>query len=218
MGASLDEKLGNSIVSLLVRIFTFNHKVTENGLIAYGGLCTGLGNKINIKDFGQYIVWALKSSDDELARLACGVLSDVASAIGPNIANFLQDFVPPVISILKEAERDRNTKLQAIVALGDIAMHCGTCFAVTYLEEVLNILESAAKMSLAVVRKSDDQALYEYLITLRETLVECYTTIVHGITESASKFILINHSSNLMSFLGGLMQRPIDPSLVKLFL
>jgi hypothetical protein len=34
-------------------------------------------------------VWALKSSEDELARLACGVLSDVASAIGSDIANFL---------------------------------------------------------------------------------------------------------------------------------
>jgi hypothetical protein len=85
VGERVDEKMGNGIVTLLAKIFTVNHKVTENGLIAYGGLCNGLGSKINIKDFGIYIVWALKSTDDELARLACGTLSDVASAITGNV-------------------------------------------------------------------------------------------------------------------------------------
>jgi hypothetical protein len=33
-------------------IFQNLKKVTENGLMAYGGLCTGLKNKVNVKDFG----------------------------------------------------------------------------------------------------------------------------------------------------------------------
>lgn len=111
VGSFVDEKMGNTIVVLLTKIFTFNHKVTENGLIAYGGLCNGLGSKINIKDFGQYIVWALKGSDDELARMACGTLSDVASAITDQISEYLQDFVPPVLAILKDGHRDRSSKL-----------------------------------------------------------------------------------------------------------
>jgi hypothetical protein len=182
VGERVDEKMGNGIVTLLAKIFTVNHKVTENGLIAYGGLCNGLGSKINIKDFGIYIVWALKSTDDELARLACGTLSDVASAITSGISAFLTDFVPPVLAILKDQQRDRYSKLQGIVALGDLAMHCGDGFAVSYLEEVLVILASAAKQALTPVLKSDDENLFSYMIQLRETLVECYTTIVHGVT------------------------------------
>jgi len=40
------------------------------------------------------------------------------------------------------------SKLQAIVALGDLAMNSGEMFAQQYLEDVLKILESASKMSL----------------------------------------------------------------------
>lgn len=61
-------------------------------------------------------------------------------------------------------------------------MHCGEVFASRYLEEVLVILATAAQMSLTPVRKSDDESLYSYMISLRETMVECYTTIVHGVT------------------------------------
>jgi hypothetical protein len=41
-------------------IFQKQKKVTESGLIAYSGLCNGIGRRINVKDFGMYIVWALK--------------------------------------------------------------------------------------------------------------------------------------------------------------
>lgn len=73
-------------------------------------------------------------------------------------------------------------------------------------------------MSLTPVLKSEDEHLHSYLVSLRETLVECYTTIVHGVTQNQSKFILVNNSSALMSFLGGLMQQQINPSMVNFFL
>lgn len=37
------------------------------------------------------------------------------------------------------------------------------------------------------VSEDEDPELYYYLIQLRETLVECYTTIVHGVTEPGPK-------------------------------
>jgi hypothetical protein len=53
----------------------------ESGLIAYSGLCNGIGKKINVKDFGTYIIWSLNSGEDECVRLACGVISDLANAL-----------------------------------------------------------------------------------------------------------------------------------------
>ena len=72
--------------------------------------------------------------------------------------------------------------MQAIVALGDLAMNAGEDFTNQYLNDVLRILESAAKQSLNTVKLEDDADLYQYLNQLRETLIECYTTIVHGVT------------------------------------
>ena len=100
------------------------------------------------------------------------------------MAQYLFDFVPPLLDILKNTERDRYSKLQAIVALGDLAMNCGSEFASKYLQETLRMLDSASKLSLKVVSESEDEYMAEYLKELRDTLIECYTSIVHGITLS----------------------------------
>lgn len=48
VGHKLDDTLANQIVHLLVTIFQNLKKVTENGLIAYSGLCNGIGKRINV--------------------------------------------------------------------------------------------------------------------------------------------------------------------------
>jgi hypothetical protein len=52
VGSMLDEGLCSNIVTLLINIFKKQNKVTESGLIAYSGLCNGIGAKINVKEFG----------------------------------------------------------------------------------------------------------------------------------------------------------------------
>lgn len=74
----------------------------ESGLIAYSGLCNGIGARVNVKDFGQYIVFALKGDDDECVRLACGIVSDIAGALGERTQDYLLDFMAPILNILKD--------------------------------------------------------------------------------------------------------------------
>jgi len=92
-------------------IFQGQKRVTENGLIAFSGLVNGVGDRIKIDEFGQYLVFALKGDDDECIRLACGLVSDLASALRVNISKYLLDFVPPLLQILKDMNQDRNSKL-----------------------------------------------------------------------------------------------------------
>ena len=67
-------------------------------------------------------------------------------------------------------------------------MNSGEGFSQQYLNDVLKILESAAQQSLTVAGSyEEDPDLYSYLIQLRDTLVECYTTIVHGVTQAHTK-------------------------------
>jgi hypothetical protein len=61
------------------------------------------------------------------------------------------DFVPPILSILRNQNQSRHSKLQALVALGDLAMNAGEAFSHHYLLDTLKILESAAKLSLQIV-------------------------------------------------------------------
>lgn len=59
--------------------------MTENGLIALSGLINGIGERINPTEFGKYVVFALSGKDDECAKLACGIVSDLANALRQNI-------------------------------------------------------------------------------------------------------------------------------------
>jgi hypothetical protein len=66
------------------------------------GLINGIGERINIDEFGQYLVWALKGEDDECIRLACGIVSDLANALKQRVSKYLMDFVPHLLHILKD--------------------------------------------------------------------------------------------------------------------
>lgn len=102
VGHKLDDGTAGNIVKLLVMIFQALKRVTENGLIAFSGLINGIGNRINVNEFGQYIVWALQGEDDECVRLACGLVSDLAAALNDGISRYLQDFVPHLLKILRD--------------------------------------------------------------------------------------------------------------------
>lgn len=69
-------------------------------MIALSGLINGVGNRLNIDEFGKYVVYALTSPEDECARLGCGIVSDLANAFGEQISNYLADFVAPLAQIL----------------------------------------------------------------------------------------------------------------------
>lgn len=123
VGSKVSTEIGEKIVQLIILIFQNIKKVSQNGLIAYGGLCQGLQDRVNVKDFGQYILWALKGDDEDCARVACGIVSDIATAFGENVQMYLTSFVPHLLQMLSDNNRDRNTKLQALLSLGDLAIN-----------------------------------------------------------------------------------------------
>jgi hypothetical protein len=102
VGHKIDEQTAGNIIKLLILIFQSLKKVTENGLIALSGLINGVGDKLEINEFGKYIVWALQGEDDECVRLACGLVSDLAGALREKIARYLNDFVPHLLKILRD--------------------------------------------------------------------------------------------------------------------
>lgn len=80
-GSQVDEAFGEKIVQLLIMMFQNVKRVTESGLLAYQGVCVGMSGRVNIKDFGQYIYWALEGEDEDCTRVACGIISDIVAAL-----------------------------------------------------------------------------------------------------------------------------------------
>jgi hypothetical protein len=159
VGDRVDDITANNIVVLLTNIFKKQNRVLESGLIAYSGLCNGVKKRINVKDFGQYIVYCLRGDEDECTKLACGLVSDLSSALQQDIQAYLFDFVTPLFEILRHPNKDRAIKLAAIIAIGDLAMNCPLPFASNYISEALVILDSASKQSLRMEGIEDEDTL-----------------------------------------------------------
>jgi len=82
VGCHIEPEQETFIIQLIIRLFKLANRVTENGLIAFQGLCIGLERTVQFKEIGSYIKYALESKENDVARLACGIISDLSTNMG----------------------------------------------------------------------------------------------------------------------------------------
>lgn len=148
VGSDVQTEIGEKIVQLIIIIFQALKRVSENGLIAYIGLCSGLRERVNVKDFGEYLLWALDGDDEDCARVACGIISDIASALEEKVQTYLTSFVPSLLKVLVSPSRSRGTKLHAMQSLGDLAIYAPFNYCQIYMRDTLQVLKQAGDVSL----------------------------------------------------------------------
>lgn len=102
IGYKATKPLVTNIVMVVIRLFKQAEKVTENGLIALQGAVVGCGQHIDIPEVGQYIKHALESKQKDSTKLACGIISDLSGIHQEKMSEFLDDFVPCLLDILRD--------------------------------------------------------------------------------------------------------------------
>lgn len=60
---------------------------------------------------GQFILHAVQGEDEDVARVAVGVISDIANALEESVEQYVTSFAKPLLDILRNEARDRHTKL-----------------------------------------------------------------------------------------------------------
>lgn len=179
-------------------MFQKANKVTENGLIAFQGMCVGLGDKIDLTEIGRYLKAALQSQEDDCAKSACGIISDLSNSMGEGLNEYLDDFVPCLHDILKSNQIDRKIKLPAIHALGSLSLNSGDYFNLTYLNDTMVIINMAAEMATSRISDfADDLDTLEFLKELRDEILEQYSTILITVEDSENAILKQNFSRNI---------------------
>lgn len=181
-------------------MFKLHEKVTENGLIAFQGLVVGMGEQmVDITNIGSYIKYALQSKDNDCAKLACGIISDLSSSMGEKMSEYLDDFVPCLHEILRDQQLDRRIKLPTLTALGDLCMYSGDQFNQKYFDSTISILEQAARTSVSVAGHNEETL--EFLRELREVIIDQYIIILMALGDSSSQDRFIPHLENVFNFI-----------------
>lgn len=160
--------------------------MTENGLIAFHGFCVGvpgLGTTIEVKEIARFVKFALQSEEQDCARMACGIVSDMSSSMQEGLDEYLGDFVPCLHDILRNEQIHRSIKLPALRALGDLSLNSGDNFNTAYLHDTLSILDIAAQTTVEMSGTADSDYV-DFLRELRDEIIVQYSTILISVGDS----------------------------------
>lgn len=76
-----------------------------------------------IQQIGPYIVAAIDNFNDEnCARFACGLVSDLSNYLEKGMQYFAHDFMQSLNKVLKGEDYTTDTKVHAMIAVGDICL------------------------------------------------------------------------------------------------
>jgi len=162
-------------------------------------MIVGCGDKVELTEIGKYIKHALESQENECIKLACGIISDLAE--DARMADFLVDFVPCLHKILSDQTLQREIKIPALHALGELCLNQGQIFNQIYLDNTLTLLNLAARASIQTGSHIEDQETVEYMKELRETIIDQYTVILMSAEDNQCLDKFNNYLEMMFDFL-----------------
>ncbi|CAI2165648.1 6370_t:CDS:10 [Funneliformis geosporum] len=179
------------IMTTLLSLFTSStkHSTTlEDGFLAVGAITTAVE-----ADFVRYLdafapfLYAALSNHEEyaLCSIAVGLIGDICRALQETSLPYCDTFM------------NMNTKPAVLSCFGDIALAIGGKFEV-YLEVVMMVLAQASTMRTA---KDANYDMIDYVMALREGILEAYVGIVQGLKSGEKAELLLRYIEQIFNFL-----------------
>lgn len=159
--------------------------VLEDAFATVGAIAQGLEAGFNkyTEAFAPFLFTALSSHEDwQVAQAAVYVTSDIARAIGSYLAPVAEQLMVALVDLLRSPVIHRQVKPNAITTMGEIALAIGGSFR-PYLDQTMQILSQAG----STVAAPGDEAMYDFVQTMRESIVDAFIGIMNGLKDGDSK-------------------------------
>lgn len=159
-----------------------NSLIEEDIFIAIGSVAgtIGAGFEVYLGTFFPYLLNSLKDPEYPSVGTAIGLIADISHSLGPNIAQYSENFMKLLGNMLQNPSTPRNIKPMILSCFGDIASSMGPQFSV-YLEGAMGVIREASLLKSQPDSSSD---FLEYVGTLREAIIDAYVGIVSGLHDS----------------------------------
>jgi importin subunit beta-1 len=130
-----------------------------------------------IPTIGPYIVAAIDNANDEnCARFACGLVSDLSNYLEKGMQYFSHDFMQSLNKVLKGEDYTTDTKVHAMIAVGDICLAIEEQFQ-QYIQETMQCLFAACQLTVQPPQNFESD---ETIVKLRDAIIDAFISIVHG--------------------------------------
>jgi importin subunit beta-1 len=173
--------------------------IQEDAFLVVGALCGTLETAFApyLSAFLPYLYPALKAYDDTtLCTVAIGIIGDVVRALGEQAAQYAEAFMTVLLENLRSEVLERGVKIVILGCFGDVALAVGGGFE-PYLNTSMEVLGQAA----SVQANPLDYDTMEYVLQLREGILEAYTGIVAGLKGTPKVDLLLPHVPQLLQLI-----------------
>lgn len=204
------------IVAVLLQVLNNEHAVaSEEAFMAMGAVASAveLDFAKYMNDFFPFLIKGLRNyAEWQVCSAAVGTAGDICRALETLILPYCDEIVRCLLEDLQNPTLNRQVKPSVLSCFGDIALAVGGNF-VKYLQPTLQMLEQAARTKVS----PDDDELVEYMLVLREGILEAYIGIVQGLCDGpAQHSSLIQPQLNTMfQFLELVAQENDDEAIAK---
>ncbi|KAI0566958.1 Importin beta [Gracilaria domingensis] len=174
----------------------------EDAFLAVGALAHVLGKEFNryMSHFMPYLQQALGNLQaHQMVGVSVGVAGEICRGLGKGLIPYANTIVSLLLEALKSPTLNRTVKPGIMGCFGDIAMSVKGHFE-TYLKPVMDCMKQAAESSVQLEIVPDDYDTIEWVVALREAILESYTGIVSGLKDDNKQENLHPHLDWILGF------------------
>ncbi|KZO97585.1 ARM repeat-containing protein [Calocera viscosa TUFC12733] len=156
--------------------------VLEDVFLVLGAAATSLEQAFlpYLNAFLPFLLASLKAHEEtQLVTVAVGLIGDICRALGDQCLPYCNAFMTALIENLQSDTLARSVKIPILQAIGDIAIAIGGNFE-HYLSTIMEMLKQAGAMEADPL----DASLQEYVIRLRDGIIDAYVGIVQAMRAS----------------------------------
>lgn len=204
----------------IVSIFTSHSKMISEGLMLMATIITSETNwgKNSLMEFlTGYIEPALKKyQETDIFKAAVESVSLCVKKYETELDHFAAKIYPYFSTLLREDVIQKDLKITLFFALSDFVLHVPQV-SIRHLAETLNLAEMALQ---AVIhfQSSTQEDLAEYAEAFKETLIDFYLCLIHGIYVKTNDCdpLIETSMAKLIDFIGITSNSNLNPTLTYL--
>ena len=202
----IDINFAGKIWQLTETLFKYRQTVFDEANIALAALARNMLEDIKpiFVLFYPYIEYSIKSySNNPLSKSGLLALLHFITSTQDTI-NKTSDMVALLIEVCTSDEVARANKTIAISIIGHLALFTGENFK-PYLEKVMQLLFSAAKMGINIPPDADED-IVEFVKALRYELIQTFTCIELSFNEKPNQQYLTPFIQDMVAFIKSCVQ------------
>ena len=195
-----DKITAAKLLQCVINSFQKRNDLYDEGIALIGYISLYTKNDFNavMKLISPYLIKGLESHNSpSICKYSIFCLSDIIRAL-QNENTYIITYLPLILNILSDNNIDQSLKPYCFNIISDIFIYCPN-EAFNIFDKIMKVIGDAMGATQIKFDENSDQDTFEYIISLREHILETITCIFHAIKD-------INKTNNFTPYVNDIVK------------